>query len=178
MRVVSRFTLLAVLAAGAIAGCNDDRRRQLPVAPTEVAPDQLSAYVMVSDPAPEAGSRFTVSVRTLRGSAVGPVGSFTIELAFDSTQLRFHEAARSGLGMVMANGAKPGVVIAAGAAALGFTSDELLEATFSVLPGADPGEAIETLTLNVTELNSLTFENERGRVRVSSQVHRDAPRMK
>lgn len=176
MRIVSRFTLLALLAAGAAAGCSDDR--SLPLAPSEVAPDELSAYVSVSDPNPESGTRFTVSVRTLRGSAVGPVGSFTIELDFDSTQLRFHEAARSGIGMVMANGATPGLVRAAGAAALGFTNDDLMEATFSVIEGVEPRDAIASLGLRVTELNSLTFENVSGQVRVSREVHRDAPRTK
>lgn len=176
MMIPSRFQLTAFLAAGAIAagGCFDDPSRRLPVAPSEVGPNELSAYVVVSDPTPAVGSRFTVSVRTRRGSAVGRIGSFTIKVAFDTARLRFHEAARSEHGMVMANVAQPGLLIAAGAAAEGFPGDDLLVATFS----ATAVDGIESLALTVTELNSVTFENQREQVRVPRGVFRETPVLK
>jgi len=164
-----RLSPLPFLALLAVAGCDDDRPTQLPVAPVEVAPNELSAYVSVSDPNPAIGSQFTVRVRTLRGSAVGAVGSFTIRLGFDTTRLRFREAARSETGMVMANVAQPGLLIAAGASASGFANDELLVATFTALAG----DAIQSLTLAVTELNSATFADQREQMRVLSGRFQD-----
>jgi hypothetical protein len=175
MRLASTLPLIALLAVAA-AGCDDDRSNQLPTAPAEVAPDELSAYVVVSEANPGIGTQFTVSVRARRGSAVGPIGSFTIRLAFDTTRLRFREAARSESsgGMVMANVAEPGLLIAAGASATGFTSDDLLVATFSALSA----DAIRSLALSVTELNSVTFEDQRDRVRVSREIFGSPKRTK
>lgn len=162
---VSQVTKLALLALA--AGC-DDEARQLPAAP-EVAPNELSAYVSVSNSAPAIGSRFTVTVRTRRGSAIGPVGSFTVRLAFDTARITYHEAARSDLGMVMANVASPGVLIAAGASASGFTNDELFVATFT----ARSNDAVKSLSLTVNELNSVAFEDQRVHARVERRVFRD-----
>jgi hypothetical protein len=173
MKTFSRSSLLTFVAIAAI-GCDDDRSRELPVAPMEVAANELSAYVVVSDPAPAIGSRFTVSVRTRRGTAVGQVGSFTIQVAFDTTRLRFHEAARSQHGMVMANVARPGVLTAAGASAAGFADDELLAATFTAVSA----EAVESLALTVTELNSVKFESQREQVRVRRGAFREPAPLK
>ena len=172
MRTTSRFQFIALLVASTIAAgaCADERSRELPVAPLEVGPNELSAYVVVSDPNPAIGSQFTVAVRTRRGAAVGRIGSFTIKVAFDTTRLRFHEAARSQQGMVMANVAQPGVLIAAGASADGFAGDELLSATFTAVSAG----AVESLALMVTELNSVKFENQRDQVRVRRGAFRDA----
>ena len=172
MRLASTLPFIALLAVA--AGCDDERSNQLPTAPVAVAPNELSAYVVVSDPSPGIGSPFTVSVRARRGSAVGPIGSFTIRLAFDSTRLQFREAARSESGMVMANVAQPGVLIAAGASASGFTSDDLLVATFSALSA----DAIQSLALTVSELNSVTFEDQRSHVRVPREIFGEPKRMK
>ena len=172
MRLISHSSLLVLLAVGA-GGCDDERSRQLPVAP-EVAPNELSAYVSVSNAAPAIGSRFTVTVRTRRGSAVGPVGSFTVRIAFDTMRLRFHEAARSDQGMVMANLAGPGLLIAAGASASGFASDDLLVATFDALSA----DAVKTLALTVTEMNSASFADQRSLTRVARDVYQDARNLK
>ena len=102
---------------------------------------------------------------------MGPIGSYTIRLAYDSTRLRFKEAARSEFGMVMANGAKAGTLVAAGASATGFTSDQLLSATFLVLSA----NALTPLDLTVSELNSVTFTDQTSSVRVSRGLYRDAP---
>jgi hypothetical protein len=166
---LSCHTSFAALVIAIATGCADDRPKALPSEPTELAATALSAYMAVSDAAPPPGGQFTVAVRTKRGSAVGPVGSFTLRLLFDSTKMRFVEHARSELGMVMANGATPGVLTAAGASANGFTNDELLFATFIAL-GPDP---VSSLTIAVTELNSVAFENHRNRLIVSPAVVRD-----
>lgn len=160
------FVTLPLLVA---AGCSDDRPNALPAEPSEIEATGLSAYMAVSDATPPPGSRFTVAVRTKRGSAIGPVGSFTLRLTFDTTGMRFVEAARSDAGMVMANGVSPGVLMAAGASSTGFTSDELLFATFEALAP----DAVGSLEFAVTELNSIAFENQRDRVVLARSVVRD-----
>jgi hypothetical protein len=172
MNVLSRLSLIAVVAVS--AACDDDRANQLPTAPVSVAPDALSAYVSVSNPNAKVGDHVTVTVRALRGSAVGPIGSFTVRLAYDSTRLSFREAGRNAQGMVMTNAANRGVVVAAGASAEGFGSDELVSATFDVTATG----ALASLALTVSELNSLAFENQMSRMKVMKGIYRDAPAVK
>jgi hypothetical protein len=166
-----RIAILAT-AAALVAGCDDDRK-PLPAAPPEVASDALSAYLAVSNPTPTAGEKVTVSVRARRGSAVGPIGSFTVRLSYDTARLQYVESARGERGMVLANGAVRGVVRGAGAAAEGFTDDELLTSTFLVLAG---GDALASLTLDVPELNSVKFEDQRANMRVERKLYRDESR--
>jgi hypothetical protein len=166
-------SVFALLLATAVVACDDGRATRLPAAP-EVAPNELSAYLAVSQSDPTVGSQFSVTVRTKRGSAVAPVGSFTIRLTFDTTRVRYHDVGRSELGMVMANGAKPGLVLAAGASGNGFTSDELLVATFTALAP----DAAKALHLTVEELNSVGFEDQRGKVRISRELYRDTKKHK
>jgi hypothetical protein len=168
MKTFSRSTLMAFVAVAAGA-CADDRPNALPLAPMEVGANELSAYVVVSDPDPAIGSRFTVSVRARRGAAVGRIGSFTLRVAFDTSRLRFVEASRSTEGMVMTNVARPGELVAAGASAEGFTTEELLVATFTAVSA----DAVESLALTVSELNSVAFENQRQLVRVRPGAFRD-----
>jgi hypothetical protein len=170
MRLVFRFppALIAVLAV--IAACDDNRPQQLPVAPMNVASDAISAYVAVSDANPTPGTDVTVFVRARRGSAVAPIGSFTLRLAYDSTRLRFKDAARSSHGMVLTNPAMAGVLVAAGASADGFTDDELLSATFTVMSAG----ALAALELNVSELNSVNFEDKNGSTRIERGLYRGA----
>lgn len=171
MRVplLSRTSLVAVLAFS--AACTDDRKA-IPTAPISVADDALSAYVVVSNPNAPVGTDVTVSVRALRGKLVGPIGSFTIRLAYDSLGLRFGRSANSAQGMVMANAATRGLVIAAGASAEGFKDDELLRATFTVAAAG----ALKSLALSVTELNSLKFEDQRANMTVMRGIYRAASR--
>lgn len=171
MRSLSRSALALSLAG--VAACDDDRATRLPLAP-EVAPNELSAYLAVSQSDPTVGAQFTVSVRTRRGALVAPVGSYTIKLAFDTTRLQYRTVGRSEVGMVMANGEKPGLLLAAGASSGGFTSDELLVATFTALA---PGAA-QSLTLTVDELNSVGFEDQRGKVRIARELFRDTKAFK
>ena len=160
---------IALATLPLLVACGDDRPRTLPAALDEIEATALSAYMAVSDATPPPGSRFTVAVLTKRGALVGPVGSFTLRLTFDATRMRFVEAARSPLGMVMANGAAPGVLMAAGASASGFTNDELLFATFDAIAP----DAVSSLAIDVTELNSVAFENQRGRLVLAREVVRD-----
>ena len=159
---------LATLPLLAAIGCSEDRPSALPSEP-EVGANALATYIAVSDATPPPGSRFTVAVRTKRGSLVGPVGSFTLRLTFDASRMRFVEAARSDAGMVMANGATPGVLMAAGASATGFANDELLLATFDALAP----DAVASLSMTVPELNSVAFENQRNRLVIAPTVRRD-----
>lgn len=168
MRFFARLSLLAVAVAS--SACDDDRPNQLPTAPLDVASDAVSAYVAVSNASPAVGSEVTVFVRARRGTAVGPIGSFTIRVAFDSVALQFKDAARSELGIVMANGASAGLVVAAGASATGFTSDELLSATFLV----KAPNALASLRLTVNELNSVNFTSQTSSVQVARGLYRDA----
>ena len=172
MHFASKLSLIVLLAA--IGACDDDRPQQLPLAPMAVAPNALSAYVAVSNSKPAIGSQVTVWVRARRGSAVGPIGSFTIRLAYDSTRLRFKEAGRSDQGMVLANGANAGFLIAAGASAEGFKNDELLAATFV----ATSANALSFLELSVTELNSVKFEDQKSNMRVERALYRGNPAAK
>ncbi|HMC57190.1 MAG TPA: hypothetical protein VKH19_18570 [Gemmatimonadaceae bacterium] len=170
MPVLTRIRALALLAAmTAVSACSDDKKAvQLPTAPMVVAPTAVSAYLAVSNANPGVGSSVTVWVKARRGSAVGPIGSFTIRLAFDSTRLRFVESGQSAHGMVMANPAKNGIVLAAGASAEGFANDELLAAKFNVL-GAN---ALGSLTLNVTELNTVGFQDQRANTSIARGLYR------
>lgn len=166
MRLAHTLPCLALLAL--TAACDDDQPLPLPTAPLSVAPDAISAFIAVSNPNPAVGTDVTVWVRALRGSAVGPIGSFTIRLAYDATRLRFKEAGRSEQGMVMANGANAGLIIAAGASAEGFKNDELVSATFAVT-GAN---AVAGLELTVNELNSVTFADQTSALRVARGLYR------
>lgn len=168
MRALTRLSLIAALAAS--SACDDDRRSQIPTVPLDIGPDALSAYVVVSDPNAPVGSEVTVSVRALRGTNVGPIGSFTIRLAYDSLGLAFGQAASNAEGMVLANATRRGQVIAAGASAEGFISDELLRTTFAVTAAG----ALRSFALDVTELNSLKFEDQRAKMNVLRGIYRDA----
>jgi hypothetical protein len=170
MKNLLRFSLAAAFVA--TTGCDDERAKQLPTAPLEVAPGTLSAYVTVSNSRPKVGDQLTVTVRARRGSDVGPIGSFTVELMYDSTALAFREVGRIDQGMVMGNISPRGRMIAAGASAEGFLDDELVIATFEVT-GAN---AIASLALQVKELNSLQFTDEMARLKVLKSIYRDAPR--
>jgi hypothetical protein len=75
--------------------------------------------------------------------------------------------------MVLANGSVRGVVKGAGASAEGFSDDELLTSTFLVLAG---GEALASLALEVPELNSVSFEDQRAAMRVEKRLFRDETR--
>ena len=162
-------TLRVSLAAIALASlaCSDNATR-MPTSPVGVLPNQLSAYVTVSNPTPRVGDQVTVAVRALRGSAVGPIGSFTIRLSYDSVGLTFVQADRSANGMVMTNSRVPGVLTAAGASAKGFIDDQLVSATFRV----NAPTALTSLTLTVKELNGSGFEDRRADTRVERQLYR------
>ena len=168
MRLAHLLPCVVLLAA--TAGCDDDQPTTLPTAPMSVASDAVSAFVAVSNPNPAVGSDVTIWVRALRGTAVGPIGSFTIRLAYDATRLQFKEAGRSEQGMVMANGANAGLVIGAGASAEGFRNDELLSATFTVTAA----NALAALQLTVNELNSVGFADQTSALRVERGLYRDA----
>jgi hypothetical protein len=163
MRVSARLSLLILAAT---AACDD--RRDAPTMPVEIGPDALSAYVVVSNPNAPVGTEVTVSVRSLRGRNVAPIGSFTIRLAYDSSGLTFGQAAANAQGMVLANAAQRGLVVAAGASAEGFTNDELLTATFRVTAAG----GLRSLVLTVNELNSLKFEDQRANLQVMKGVYR------
>jgi len=170
MRTISSLRFAVLLAAATMA-CDDDRRpvtNEIPTGPGVIAPTALSAYMTVSDPRPAVGQRLTITVRALRGQAVGKIGSFTLKLAYDSTRLRLIDTERSEFGMVMANGTTRGIVRAAGASSQGFTDDRLLTATFLVIGARPTG----TLKLDVSELNSVAFEDQRPAMQVDQTVYR------
>jgi len=164
MRVLSRLSIVALLAA---AAC-DDRRDAVPTVPLEISPDGVSAYIVVSNPNAGIGSEVTVTVRSLRGRNVGPIGSYTVRVAYDSLGLAFGKASPSSEGMVMANAAQRGLVIAAGASADGFKSDDLLSTTFTVTKSS----GLKSLALTVNELNSLTFEDQRANLQIMRGIYR------
>lgn len=165
MRAFNRLSIAAVLAA--TAACSD-RPDAVPTAPLEISPDGLSAYIVVSNPNAPVGTEVTVTVRSLRGRNVGPIGSYTIRLGYDSLGLAFGKAASSSEGMVMANASQRGLVVAAGASADGFRSDDLLSATFTVSKSG----GLKSLTLTVSELNSLKFEDQRANLNVMRGIFR------
>ena len=161
---------ILALAAAASLACNDDRRPDaMPTAPAAVSADAMSAFITVSDPKPNIGDRVTVTVRALRGATVGKIGSYTLALNYGAGQLRFIEAKRSAYGMVLANGANAGVLKAAGASAEGFADDQLLSAVFEVVSL----NAVQTLQLAVSELNSVEFQDQRAQMHVERALYRD-----
>jgi hypothetical protein len=170
MRSFLRLSLIAALAAA--AGCDDDRQG-VPTMPLEIGPDAMSAYVVVSNPDAPVGTDVQVSVRALRGRNVGPIGSFTIRLGYDSLGASYQKSATSTHGLVMANGANRGVLVAAGASAEGFKDDELLNATFTVSTTG----GLKSFTLTVNELNSLKFEDQTKLMSVMKGIYR-APEAK
>lgn len=163
-----RLPLLMPLAALIIAvGCDDERpAAALPTAPAGVDANKLSAFIAVSKPLAGVGERITVTVRALRGSSVGEIGSYTLRVNYDTTRLQLVETARSDFGMVMANGETRGVIRAAGASGQGFQDDRLLTATFLVTAP----QPIRGLSLHVTELNSIAFEDQKSALRVEKSV--------
>ena len=165
MRLIPTLSVAAI--AFLAAACDDDRTAALPAAPLGVAANEVSAYVAVSNANPAPGSDVTVWVRARRGSAMGPVGSFTLRVSYDSTRIRFKDAGRSQFGMVMANSGASGLLVVAGASAQGFTDDELLAATFT----ATSSGALAGLALEVTELNSATFEDQKPSLRVARGLY-------
>jgi hypothetical protein len=166
MRALTRLSLIAALVA--VAGCDDDRRGGVPTMPIEIGPDALSAYVVVSNPDAPLGTEVQVSVRALRGRNVGPIGSFTIRLGYDSLGVSYVKSATSAHGLVMANGASRGLLVAAGASAEGFKDDELLNATFTVSAAG----GLKSLALTVNELNSLAFEDQTKLMSVMKGIYR------
>ena len=172
MSAFNRLNAIALLTAlAAVSACDDSRSVAVPTSPMGVAPGAVSAYIAASNTNPAPGSNVTLSVRALRGAGVAAIGSYTIRLGYDSTRLRFVESPRSAKGMVMANPAKRGLVVAAGAAAEGFTDDVLFTATFTVLQS----NALRSLELNVSELNSIAFQDQRANTYVSRGLYRAAP---
>lgn len=166
MRASSCLALVAVLAA--TAACDDERRGGIPLAPMEIGPDAMSAYVVVSNPDATVGSPVDITVRALRGKNVGAIGSFTLRLNYDTLGLAYLKTATNPQGMVMANPAQRGAVIAAGASAEGFASDDLVTSTFTVTSA----KGLRSLELVVSELNSLAFEDQRAKLRVMKGVFR------
>ncbi len=167
MRALSRLSLLAAFAA--TTAC-DDRRDAIPTVPLEISPDGFSAYIVVSNPNAPVGTEVTVTVRSLRGRNVGPIGSYTVRVGYDSLGLAFGKAAPSSEGMVMANATQRGTVVAAGASADGFKSDDLLSTTFTVTKSG----GLKSLALTVNELNSLKFEDQRANLNVMRGIYRAA----
>jgi hypothetical protein len=166
-------TLLFVAAvAMSVTACRDDRAdaASIPSAPGNLPPNALSAFITSSNPRPDVGEQVTVTVRALRGTSIGTIGSFTLKLSYDSTRLKFVETGTSTHGMVMANSTRAGMLIAAGASAQGFTDDQLVTATFRVVGP----RAMQSLSLNVSELNSIAFQDQRSTMRVENSVYRDA----
>lgn len=171
MRVLSRSLVLATTAI-ALIGCRDDDRQravEIPSAPGNLPANALSAFVTVSNPDADVGDEVLVTVRALRGSAVGAIGSFTLRLAYDSLRVRFLEAGTSSHGMVLTNTKAAGVVVAAGASSSGFVDDQLVTARFRV---TGP-RGLRSLELAVSELNSVSFEDQRSAMRVERSLYRD-----
>jgi hypothetical protein len=168
MRATIRFSRVTlVLASLATLACADDKPARIPTEPVGVGANELSAYVSVSNPAAMVRDEVTVSVRALRGSAVGPIGSFTVRLSYDSAGLKFLQAAQSTTGMVMTNTRVAGAIVAAGASSGGFTDDQLVTVKFLVMTP----KALQSLALKVTELNGSGFEDRRSQMRVERQLY-------
>ena len=170
MRVFTR-TIAVAAAALTLAACSDDDRKsyEIPSAPGNLPADALSAFLTLSNTNAGPGDEVTVTVRALRGTAVGAIGSFTLKLDYDSTRLRFIESAPSSHGMVLTNATTAGTMIAAGASAAGFSDDQLVTAKFRVLGH----RATQSLQLTVSELNSIAFQDQRAAMRVDRGLYRD-----
>jgi hypothetical protein len=159
--------LLPLAAVALLAACDDETRPAgLPTAPTGVSANALSAFITISKPHAGVGDEITVVVRAKRGTNVGEIGSFQLRLSYDASRLELIETKRSDFGMVMANTAEAGFIVAAGASGQGFDDDRLLTATFRVT-GARPTRG---LALDVAELNSIAFQDQRSVMRVEKDV--------
>lgn len=161
--------LVPLLAAAALAGCDDDRSTvALPTMPVAVPANALTAYMTIDKPQARFGESLTITVRATRGSAVRAIGSFNMTVSYDSTRLRVLDVARSATGMVLANTNNRGSIRAAGASGDGFTDDLLLTVTFRVT-GPQPTRG---LILDVSELNSIGFQDHRPAMRVEKSLYR------
>lgn len=159
--------LLLMTALVAVAGCDDER----PAGVTAPMPrDGAAAFLTVSDPRAAVGSEVTVVAVVRQAVAGHAVGAFTAALRYDATALKFAGEQELAGGMRALN-PQSGVIRAAGASPEGFAAGELFAIRFTVLAP----NALETLALDVSELSSISFDNQMAKL----QVHRSffpAPR--
>jgi hypothetical protein len=118
---------------------------------TESPLPAVEAGLVLSDSAPRAGDSLTVFVKaTVKSPSV--VGSFTAQIAYDATSLRYEGEAAGASDGLRASNAVPGKVRIAGAAADGFVGGELGAYRFTVL---ERGGA-KSITLSIDELHLAT----------------------
>jgi hypothetical protein len=144
-----RTKLLLVGMLALPVGCQEPGRLQ---APAEPIPNQdgAEAYLVVWPPRPAVGDTVAVFVKARTGGAVGPIGSFTLELGYDAARLRFADAPPLEQGLRVHNPALAGTVRVAGAASEGFQGDLLFGARFV----ATASDAAAGLRLVVEELSA------------------------
>lgn len=144
---------LAACALALIGGCTDTTGLMpsalaKPPEPLRV----LTAYVAVSDSAPELGSVIVVSGNVGGPSSERPVGSFRAELDYDPALLEFKSDA-SGTGAMIAMNPQNGTIKVAGASPTGIPRGQLFAVRFRVKDAAGPS----SLSLHVLELNDVGY---------------------
>ena len=147
-RTISVLTLLAVVTA-----CNTDAATTAMQPPR--APENGSvAFVTVSDAKAAVGSAVTVTAVVHNDAPVSSVGAFTARLTFDAAGLTYvgEQALPSGMRAINAQGSE---ILAAGASARGFDDGKLFALTFKVVNPV----ALESIKLEITELNGTDFSN-------------------
>jgi hypothetical protein len=154
--------LLAITACDGGTGPTEPEPLR-PAAPTNGA----VAYLSLPASAPKAGDRIVVSVNAVRAADALTVGSFTFRISYDTTGLRFVRGESSAEGMVLASAAK-GTITVAGAAAAGFVQETLGSVTLEVVQPS----ALQSLGLEMLEVNAPDFRDARGQTSVDGRLYR------
>lgn len=148
-----------------------DRRDRF-AAPDSSAPatppiPERSAYLSVSDLAPERGDTIVVS-GTLRVSDDLSLGSFRVRLGYDSTKLDFvSEIATPEL--MRAVNPLPGDIVVVGASASGSANGRL----FTLRLLVDDPSGINSLVLRIDELNDASFRDQKATITRAAALRLD-----
>jgi hypothetical protein len=165
MRPVARTVALSLFAM--LAGC-ETTPVTAPVPETATpAIDAPRAWLTLPATTPAAGQQVAVRLNARRPAGAEALGSFTVRIAFDTAGLRFVASESSRDGMVLAQ-ATNGVLTIAGASSAGFVTEEIAGVTLQVV---DPA-ALQHLTLEIVELTTTSFREQRANTIVDQQAYR------
>jgi predicted small lipoprotein YifL len=148
-------SLLVIASVALVAGC--DRREPLARPDTAVAPVPVehaprTAYLSVSDVAPESGATIVVAANISLGDSLS-IGSFRVRLLYDSGSLAYVDEVPAP-GMLRVVNARPNEIIIAGASSSGAAIDDRL---FTLRFRVNDAAGVQTLMLRIDELNDANY---------------------
>jgi hypothetical protein len=166
---VKRSSLLVLVVL--LASCESRDRLAQPdtiqARPAPVVPER-SAYLSVSDLAPEAGGIIVVAGTVAVGGDL-TLGSFRVRIGYDSTKLHFIDEVPAG-GIMRVVNPKVGDIVVVGAA-----PEQSLDSTLFVMRfRADDPAGINSLVLRIDELNDGQFKDRKEAVTRASRLVLDS----